>query len=72
MDGDGELIEGGTREAVRRGLVMEEIVWVWWCLEKKENGYVYDWNGTYDEQNVLYASLVDGVAVPVAEVLVVD
>ena len=32
---------------------------------KRENGDVYDWLGAYDEDNVVYGMLMDGVVVPV-------
>jgi len=64
-DEEGEMIEGGIREAVRRGLVTEEILRVYWNLEMEDNGDVYDLPGSYGEYDVVYRRLVDGMAVTV-------
>jgi len=53
VDDEGELIEGGIREAFRRGMVMEENHLHCWGLWKGDNGDVYDGDGTYGERDVV-------------------
>jgi len=67
VDAEGKVIEGGIREAVRRGLVREENYDYdhWWGLGKRANGDVYDLYGAYVEKDVVYGRMVDGVVVPV-------
>jgi len=64
VDGEGMVIEGGIREAVRRGLVAKENYLYWWDLGKRGNGEVYDEYARYGVRGVVYGSMMDGVAVP--------
>jgi len=72
VDAEGNVIEGGIREAVRRGLVMEENFNACWGLMVfwEDNGErlaqtvldVHD-GGIYGEKFVDYGRMVDGVVV---------
>ena len=64
VDDKGKVIEGGIREAVRRGVVTEENHWHWWGLRKRANGDMDDYWNKYGELNDVYGRIVDGVVVP--------
>jgi len=75
VDEEGKVIEGGIREAVRRGLVIKGNHWVYLMargLNEKGNRDVHDYDGIYGETRVVYGMLLNDVVVPVQEGLFAD